>query len=113
MSTESKTSPNNDMDLIIDQRIYDLYDEYCHGTMERREFLRRASLITVAGVSGLVMAQALLPRYAAAQTISFTDERIKANYVKYDSPGGNSGKDARLSGAASGRRSVSLGAGHS
>jgi len=38
------------------------------------------------------MAEALLPRYAEAQTISFTDERIKARYVEYDSPGGTSGK---------------------
>lgn len=76
----------------IDQRVYALYDEYCHGQIDRREFLRRASAITIAGVSGLAMAQALLPRYAEAQTISFTDERIKANYVEYDSPGGTSGK---------------------
>jgi carboxymethylenebutenolidase len=38
------------------------------------------------------MAQALLPRYAEAQMISFTDKRIKARYVTYDSPGGNGGK---------------------
>ena len=76
----------------IDQRIYDLYDEYCHTDMDRREFLRRASAITVLGVSGLAMAQALLPRYAEAQTISFTDNRIKANYIDYDSPGGTSGE---------------------
>jgi carboxymethylenebutenolidase len=38
------------------------------------------------------VANALLPDYAEAQTISFTDERIKANYVGYPSPGGNSGK---------------------
>jgi carboxymethylenebutenolidase len=37
------------------------------------------------------MAAALLPRYAEAQTISFTDERIKARYVDYPSPGGTSG----------------------
>ena len=37
------------------------------------------------------MAQALLPRYAQAQTISFTDARIKARYVSYPSAGGNSG----------------------
>lgn len=77
--------------IDIDQQIYDLYDEYCHGQMSRREFLSRASAITVAGVSGLAMAQALLPRYAEAQMISFTDERIKANYVEYESPGGTSG----------------------
>ncbi|MEM7377842.1 MAG: dienelactone hydrolase family protein [Pseudomonadota bacterium] len=76
-------------DLEIDQRVYDLYDLYCHGFISRREFLKRASAITVAGVSGLTMAQALFPRYAQAQTISFTDERMKANYVTYPSPGGN------------------------
>ncbi len=75
--------------LEIDQRIYDLYDEYCHGGMDRREFLKRSAVL-VAG--GLAMAQALLPRYAQAQTVSFTDTRIKANYVTYASPGGNSGQ---------------------
>ena len=72
----------------IDQRVYDLYDEYCHGQMDRREFLARAAVVTV---GGLAMAQALLPRYAQAQTISFTDPRIKATYVTYPSPGGTSG----------------------
>ena len=77
--------------LEIDQRVFELYDEYCHGHIDRREFLKRASALTIVGGSGLVMAQALLPRYAQAQTISFTDQRIKATYVTYPSPGGNSG----------------------
>jgi len=72
----------------IDRRVFDLYDEYCHGRMDRREFLERAAAVTI---GGLAMAQALLPRYARAQTISFTDSRIKANYVTYPSPGGSSG----------------------
>ena len=75
----------------IDQRIFDLYDEYCHGYMDRREFLSKAAAITVGGVSALWMAQALMPRYAEAQTISFTDERIRGLYVEYPSPGGTSG----------------------
>jgi carboxymethylenebutenolidase len=74
--------------LQIDQRVFDLYDEYCHGGIDRREFLARAALV----VGGLAMAQALLPRYAEAQMISFTDTRIKAQYVSYPSPGGNSGQ---------------------
>lgn len=78
--------------LQIDQQVYDLYDEYCHGRMDRREFLSRAAGLAALGGMGLVMAQALLPAYAQAQTISFTDERIKANYVSYPSPGGNSGE---------------------
>ena len=75
--------------IEIDQRIYDLYDEYCHGRIDRRSFLAQASVVTV---GGLAMAQALMPRYARAQTISFTDERIKATYVTYPSPGGTSGQ---------------------
>lgn len=76
----------------IDPRVFELYDEYCHSGMKRREFLSRAAAITVGGGSALAMAQSLLPRYARAQTISFTDKRIKASYVTYDSPGGNSGQ---------------------
>jgi carboxymethylenebutenolidase len=72
----------------IDQRVFDLYDEYCHGHIDRREFLARSAAVVV---GGLAMAQALLPRYVQAQTISFTDERIKARYVTYPSPGGTSG----------------------
>ena len=72
----------------IDQRVFDLYDEYCHGHIDRREFLARSAAVTI---GGLAMAQALLPRYAQAQTISFTDPRIKARYVTYPSPGGTSG----------------------
>lgn len=73
----------------IDPRIFDLYDEYCHGQMDRREFLQRASSLTIIGGSGLAMAKALLPQYAKAQQISFTDDRIKAQYIHYESPGGN------------------------
>ncbi|ETX03172.1 MAG: dienelactone hydrolase [Candidatus Entotheonella factor] len=75
----------------IDQQVFDLYDEYCHGFIDRREFLNRAAAITIGGVSALAMAQALMPRYAEAQTISFTDQRIKGLYVEYPSPGGTSG----------------------
>lgn len=74
--------------IEIDQRVFDRYDEYCHGRMDRREFMARASMIA----GGLAMAQALLPRYALAQTISFTDSRMKGTYVTYPSPGGNSGQ---------------------
>jgi len=83
--------PQGISQLEIDQRVFDLYDEYCHGRIGRREFLSRAASIAVLGGTGLAMAQALLPRYALAQTISFTDERIKASYVSYASAGGNSG----------------------
>ena len=73
----------------LDQQVYDLYDEYCHGRIDRREFLRRAGAL---GAGALAMAYGLMPDYARAQTISFTDSRIKAQYVSYASPGGNAEK---------------------
>ncbi len=76
----------------IDSRVFELYDEYCHGQFDRREFFRRAGALSVGGASALAMAEAMIPRYADAHTIDFTDERIKAAYVKYPSPGGNSGE---------------------
>ena len=75
----------------IDPRVLQLYDQYCHGAIDRREFLRRSGSLTIGGFSALTMATSMLPQYARAQTISFTDERIKAVYVEYPSPGGTSG----------------------
>jgi carboxymethylenebutenolidase len=73
----------------MSQEIYSLYDEYCHGRIDRREFLTRAAAL---GAAAAAMAHGLMPDYARAQTISFTDPRIKAQYVTYASPGGNAEK---------------------
>ncbi|WP_439107924.1 dienelactone hydrolase family protein [Congregibacter sp.] len=75
----------------IDEQVFDLYDEYCHGKINRRQFFERAAALTIAGASALSMAQSLIPNYAEAQEVLFTDERIKATWVDYDSPGGSSG----------------------
>ena len=53
------------------------------------QFFERAGAVAVTGVA---MASALMPNYADAQEILFTDERIKATWVNYSSPGGNSGE---------------------
>ena len=76
----------------IDDRIYALYDAYCHSGMPRREFLRRAAASGVVGALG--MASALLPDYARACQVAFTDPRIRATYARFPSPGG-SGEELR------------------
>lgn len=83
-----KPSTSSQSEQAMQAQVYDLYDEYCHGKFDRREFLRRATSVAAVGGLGLAFAQSLLPRYAQAQTISFTDERIKARYISYASPGG-------------------------
>lgn len=74
-----------------DSDLFSLYDEYCHGGMKRREFLARAAaLAALAGLPGCgEKAETMLPDYAKVVTVAFTDPRIKARYVDYDSPGGN------------------------
>jgi carboxymethylenebutenolidase len=76
----------------IDSQVYALYDEYAHSGMSRREFLSKAAMLPVIGGAGVAMAAMLLPKYAEAHTISFTDDRILPHYVVYDSPNGISGK---------------------
>ena len=46
----------------IDPKVYDLYDDYCHTQMTRREFFTKASAVVVTSGSALVMAEPLLPR---------------------------------------------------
>jgi carboxymethylenebutenolidase len=74
-----------------DAELFDLYDEYCHSDMKRRVFLERAAaLAAMAGLAGCGGdVQAMLPDYARTVTVAFTDPRIKARYVDYESPGGN------------------------
>ncbi len=76
----------------IDDQVFELYDEYCHGHIDRRQFFERAGKLTLGGVSAVAMATALLPNYTDAQEVLFTDDRIKATWVDYPSPGGTSGE---------------------
>ncbi|CAM3135816.1 dienelactone hydrolase family protein [Vibrio diazotrophicus] len=73
----------------IPQEAFDWYDEYAHGLIDRREFMRRLSGLAVLGVSMTVLTSALLPNYALAEQVSFNDAKIKAAYVEFDSPKGH------------------------
>jgi carboxymethylenebutenolidase len=72
----------------MEQRIFDLYDSFTHGFIDRREFLDR-----LAGVAGSVAAAAaLLPLlqndYARAETVPANDPRLVSETATFDSPQG-------------------------
>ncbi|MEB0206157.1 YghX family hydrolase [Pseudomonas sp. CCC3.1] len=69
-------------------QLLELYDNYAHGKINRREFLERAAVFT-AGISAVSVLGALSPNYALAEQVSFTDPDIKAEYITYPSPKGN------------------------
>ncbi|MDX2424217.1 MAG: dienelactone hydrolase family protein [Amphritea sp.] len=83
---------NNDSkqfsDVAIPQEAFDWYDEYAHGDIDRRTFLKRLATLGVVGLSLSAVSGALIPNYALAEQVSFNDADIKANYVEFDSPEG-------------------------
>lgn len=73
----------------FDQEVLDLYDEYVHGQTDRRGFLDRAAKFAVGGMTAAALLDSLIPDYALAQQVAKDDERIKADYIAYDSPKGH------------------------
>lgn len=72
-----------------DQELLDLYDDYAHGRIDRRGFLHGAAKFTAAGITAEALLARLSPNYAWAQQVATDDERIKTEYVDYDSPMGD------------------------
>jgi carboxymethylenebutenolidase len=69
--------------------LLELYDYYAHGKINRREFLDRAALFTLGGLTASALLAALSPNYALAEQVEFTDPDIVAEYITYPSPKGN------------------------
>ena len=84
------TSPQSEH---IPQEAFDWYDEYAHGLIDRRTFMKKLGGLAALGFSMTVLTGALLPNYAQAEQVSFNDDDIKATYQEFDSPDGHgSGK---------------------
>jgi carboxymethylenebutenolidase len=77
MSKEKRTLPVEAIEL---------YNQFIHGEISRRDFLNGATRFAIAGLTAGAIVEALMPNYAEAQQVSHTDERIKASYVTLPSP---------------------------
>lgn len=73
----------------VDQQLLDIYNEYAHGHIDRREFMRKAGQLALGGMTAAALVGSVMPQYAQAQTISFTDSRIHGEYVPYPAPRGS------------------------
>ncbi|MDO6487126.1 dienelactone hydrolase family protein [Colwellia sp. 6_MG-2023] len=97
---------NNKENATIPQEAFDWYDEYAHGIIDRRTFMKRLAGLAVVGMSTNILASALLPNYAQAEQVSFNDKDITASYETFESPLGLGSvqgyfvKPANLSGTA-------------
>jgi carboxymethylenebutenolidase len=71
------------------QELLDIFHEYVHGDIPRREFLSRAGKFAVGGVTAAALLDQLRPNYAWAQQITPDDRRIRTERVTVSSPQGN------------------------
>jgi carboxymethylenebutenolidase len=71
------------------QELLDLFHEYQHGDITRRDFLERAKKFAVGGVTAAALYESLKPNYAWAQQVKKDDARIKTSYETVPSPQGN------------------------
>ena len=81
----------------MDQRIIDLYDQFTHGGMNRRQFLDRLADIAGSSAAAVALLPLLQNDYARAAVIAPDDARLAIDTVSYDADGQTiSGQLARL-----------------
>ena len=87
----------------IKQEVFDLYDDYTHNRIERREFMQRLSTYAVGGVTVASLMSFLTPNYKGANQIKEDDPRVKSEFINYESPKGGGTMKALLSKPADAR----------
>lgn len=84
----------------INPEVFDLYDDYVHDKLDRRQFIERLSIYAVGGITVSSLLSFIMPNYLNSVLISRDDPRLRSNYVKYDSPKGGGEIRALLSNPA-------------
>jgi len=72
----------------LNQEIFDIYDEYVHSKIGRRDFVNKLSMYAVGGLTVSAIISYLSPNYAMARIFQNDDPRLISEYIEYDSPKG-------------------------
>ena len=72
----------------IKQEIFDLYDEYAHNKIDRRQFVERLSVYAVGGLTVSSLMSFIMPNYQDKIQVKADDPRLKSEFIEYDSPKG-------------------------
>lgn len=70
------------------QEVLDLYDDYAHGRVTRRDYVKLLAAFAVGGLTLDALLDSLSPNYAWAQQVKPDDARIHTETITYDSPKG-------------------------
>ena len=72
----------------INPEVFDLYDQYAHNKIERRQFIEKLSIFAVGGITLPSLLSFIMPDYETTAEIKPGDKRLSSEYVHYDSPKG-------------------------
>lgn len=81
----------------VNQEVFDLYDDYAHNRIERRQFIEKLSLYAVGGVTITSLLSFISPNYQDNIQIREDDPRLETTFVNYESPKGGGSIKAQLS----------------
>ena len=72
----------------ISQEVFDLYDDYAHNKLERRQFIEKLSLYAVGGLTVPSLLSFMSPNYKNTTIVKQNDSRIDSEFITYNSPKG-------------------------
>lgn len=81
----------------ISQEVFDLYDDYAHNKVDRRQFMEKLSLYAVGGLTVGSLLSFMSPDYVTTLLVAKADPRLESDYINYESPKGGGSIKALLS----------------
>ena len=72
----------------INQEVFDLYDDYAHNKLERRQFIEKLSLYAIGGITVPSLLSFIMPNYIDSLLVRPNDKRLQSEYINYQSPKG-------------------------
>ncbi len=81
----------------VSQEVFDLYDEYAHNRIDRRQFMERLSVYAVGGLTVSSLMSFIMPDYQLKIQVAANDARLKTETIEYSSPKGGGKIKAQLS----------------
>ncbi|MBU3010644.1 dienelactone hydrolase family protein [Polaribacter vadi] len=81
----------------ISQEVFDLYDDYAHNKLTRKQFLEKLSLYAVGAITLPALLSFVSPNYIDSIIVQDDDPRIDSKMITYDSPKGGLKIDGLLS----------------
>ncbi|MHC2993395.1 dienelactone hydrolase [Pontibacter sp. HJ8] len=90
----------------IRQEVFDLYDDYAHNRVHRREFLQKLSTYAVGGLTVASLMSFLMPDYKGTIQVKAEDPRLTSEYINYQSAKGGGTMKALLSKPADAKKKL-------